>query len=158
MQESAKGPNNKWYTDSGCTRHMTGERSLLTDFKQGNNGFVSFAGNKGGDITRSGKVTNGKITLEQVYYVEKLDYNLISISQICDKNHSVHFTNKEALVLKPGFEIPEDWIMMRAPRKSNLHQMDMSTAESSNGSTCLLSKASESESLLWHRRMANLHL
>ena len=53
-------------------------------------------------------VTNGKITLKNVNYVEQLKHNLMSMSQICDKKHSVHFTDFEALVLKPGFEIPEE--------------------------------------------------
>ena len=70
----------------------------------------------------------------------------MSVSQICDKGHTVLFTDIEALVLKPGFVIPEEWIVMRAPRRNDTYVMDMSTAESSKESTCLLPKASESES------------
>ena len=46
---------------------------------------------------------------------------------------------------------------MRAPRGNDTYVMDMSNVDSSKESTCLLSKASESESQLWHRRMAHLH-
>ncbi|GJT30125.1 putative ribonuclease H-like domain-containing protein [Tanacetum coccineum] len=43
----------KGVIDSGCSRHMTGNRSYLTDYKEIDGGFVAFGGNsKGGKITR----------------------------------------------------------------------------------------------------------
>ncbi|GJV29261.1 ribonuclease H-like domain-containing protein [Tanacetum coccineum] len=40
---------------SGCSRHMTGNRSYLTYYEEINGGFVAFGGNsKGGKITRKG--------------------------------------------------------------------------------------------------------
>ena len=109
-----------WYVDSGCSRHMTGDARLLTEFEDYDGGHVNFAGAKGGRITGRGKVTNGKITLDKVNYVEQLKHNLMSVSQVCDKGHSVHFTKNEALVLKPGLKIPDDWIVMRAPRRNEI--------------------------------------
>ncbi|GJV56880.1 putative ribonuclease H-like domain-containing protein, partial [Tanacetum coccineum] len=42
--------------DSGCSRHMTGNMSYLTDYEEIDGGYVAFGGNpKGGKIT--GKVT-----------------------------------------------------------------------------------------------------
>nr|GEV76744.1 hypothetical protein [Tanacetum cinerariifolium] len=39
--------------DSGCSRHMTGNKSYLIDYQEINGGFVAFGGNtKGGKITR----------------------------------------------------------------------------------------------------------
>ena len=81
---------------------------------------VSFAGEKGGSITGMGKVTNGTLTLEKVNFAEELNHNLMSVSQICDKGNPVAFNEKEALVLKPGFVIPEEWILLRAPRKNDI--------------------------------------
>ncbi|GJS12111.1 putative reverse transcriptase domain-containing protein [Tanacetum coccineum] len=41
---------------SGCSRHMTGNMSYLTNFKEINGGYVAFGGNpKGGKITSRGK-------------------------------------------------------------------------------------------------------
>ncbi|GJS52201.1 putative ribonuclease H-like domain-containing protein [Tanacetum coccineum] len=41
--------------DSGCSRHMIGNRSYLTDYEQINRGFVAFGGNsKRGKITKKG--------------------------------------------------------------------------------------------------------
>ncbi|GJY74797.1 putative ribonuclease H-like domain-containing protein [Tanacetum coccineum] len=43
----------KGVIDSGCSRHMTGNRSYLTDYEEIDRGFVVFGGNsKGGKITR----------------------------------------------------------------------------------------------------------
>nr|GEU59010.1 ribonuclease H-like domain-containing protein [Tanacetum cinerariifolium] len=50
----------KGVIDSGCSRHMTGNMSYLTDFKEINGGYVAFGGNpKGGKITRKGKIRTG---------------------------------------------------------------------------------------------------
>ena len=103
MQELLRRVINWWYVDSGCSRHMTGELRLLIEFMKCDGGYVNFAGAKGGHISGKGKVTNGKITLEGVNYVEELKHNLMSVSQICDKGHSVHFTKNEVLVLKTSF-------------------------------------------------------
>ncbi|GJS49124.1 hypothetical protein Tco_0599245 [Tanacetum coccineum] len=43
----------KGVIDSGCSRHMTGNKSYLTDYEEIDGGFVAFGGNsKGGKITR----------------------------------------------------------------------------------------------------------
>ncbi|GKB43939.1 retrovirus-related pol polyprotein from transposon TNT 1-94 [Tanacetum coccineum] len=43
----------KGVIDSGCSRHMTGNMSYLTDYKEIDGGYVAFGGNpKGGKITR----------------------------------------------------------------------------------------------------------
>nr|GEZ19159.1 putative ribonuclease H-like domain-containing protein [Tanacetum cinerariifolium] len=48
----------KGVIDSGCSRHMTGNMSYLSDFKELNGGYVAFGGNpKGGKTT--GKELNG---------------------------------------------------------------------------------------------------
>ncbi|GKB69780.1 putative ribonuclease H-like domain-containing protein, partial [Tanacetum coccineum] len=46
----------KGVIDSGCSRHMTGNMSYLTDYKEIDGGYVAFRGNpKGGKITGKGK-------------------------------------------------------------------------------------------------------
>ncbi|GJT93261.1 hypothetical protein Tco_1082106, partial [Tanacetum coccineum] len=47
----------KGVIDSGCSRHMTGNRSYFTDYEEIYGGFVAFGGNsKGGKITGKGKI------------------------------------------------------------------------------------------------------
>nr|GEX16219.1 putative ribonuclease H-like domain-containing protein [Tanacetum cinerariifolium] len=46
--------------DSGCSRHMTGNMSYLSDFEELNGGYVAFGGNpKGGRIFGKGKIKTG---------------------------------------------------------------------------------------------------
>ncbi|GKB33891.1 putative ribonuclease H-like domain-containing protein, partial [Tanacetum coccineum] len=48
----------KGVIDNGCSRHMTGNKSYLSDYEEINGGFVAFGENsKGGKITRKGGLT-----------------------------------------------------------------------------------------------------
>ncbi|GKD99343.1 hypothetical protein Tco_1387327, partial [Tanacetum coccineum] len=48
----------KGVIDSGCSRHMTGNKSYLSDYEENNGGFVAFRGDpKGGKITGKGKIS-----------------------------------------------------------------------------------------------------
>ena len=136
---------------------MTGNLSLLTDVKPINGGYVAFAGDKGGQITGEGTVSNGKISFEKVNYCKQLQHNLLSVSQVCDKKYTTVFNDVECMILKPGFVIPEEWILMRAPRRKDTYVLDMRNMSSTADFTCLLTKASERDSLLWHRRMGHIH-
>nr|GEY30126.1 retrovirus-related Pol polyprotein from transposon TNT 1-94 [Tanacetum cinerariifolium] len=81
--------------DSGCSRHMIGNMSFLTYYKEINEGYVAFGVNpKRGKITGKGKIKTGKLDFENVYFVTELKFNLFSVSQICEKN-SVLFTDTE---------------------------------------------------------------
>ncbi|KAJ0568678.1 putative RNA-directed DNA polymerase [Helianthus annuus] len=145
--------------DSGASRHMTGKIALLYDVKNINGGYVGFTGNQGGRIIGEGTLFNGIVTFERVNYIAELENNLLSISQICDRMYTTHFTDKECLILKPGFVIPEEWIIMRAPRVNDLYVLDMSVATTTTGQAhCFVSRATEKESRLWHRKMGHIHL
>ncbi|GJW66090.1 putative ribonuclease H-like domain-containing protein [Tanacetum coccineum] len=92
--------------DSGCSRHMTGNKSFLTDYQEVDGGFVAFAGSpKGGKITGKGKIRTGKLDFEDVYFVKELKFNLFSVSQMCDKKNNVLFTETECIVLSPDFKL-----------------------------------------------------
>ncbi|GJX11400.1 hypothetical protein Tco_0201259 [Tanacetum coccineum] len=61
------------YVDSGCSRHMTGNMSYLSDFKEFDGGYVTFGGGtKGGKITGRGTLKTGKLNFEDVYFVKEL--------------------------------------------------------------------------------------
>ncbi|GKG11555.1 hypothetical protein Tco_0342955, partial [Tanacetum coccineum] len=53
---------NKGIIDSGCFRHMTGNKAYLVDFQDFNGGPVAFGGRKG-YITGKGKIKTGKLDL-----------------------------------------------------------------------------------------------
>ncbi|KAI3681514.1 hypothetical protein L6452_36313 [Arctium lappa] len=148
-----------WHVDSGCSRHMTGNMSCLQDFKHINGGHVAFGDNHtGGKISGKGNVTKGKMTFEDVYYVDQLKYNLLTVSQVCDKQHSILFTNTECMILAPGFKVvDESMILFRTPKKDNVYCLDMDNVDSDSSLNCLVSKASVDESSLWHRRMCHMN-
>ncbi|GJX42548.1 ribonuclease H-like domain-containing protein [Tanacetum coccineum] len=112
--------DDKGYWDSGCSRHMTGNISYLSEYEPYNGGYVSF-GHGGGKITGKGTIKTGKLEFENVYFVKELKYNLFSVSQICDNKNSVLFTNSECLVLGKDFKLVDDThVLLRTPRQQNI--------------------------------------
>nr|GFB41483.1 putative ribonuclease H-like domain-containing protein [Tanacetum cinerariifolium] len=84
---------NKGVIDSGCSRHMIGNISYLSDFKEINGGYVVFGGNsKGGKSSGKGKIRTGKLDFDEVYFVKEL-FNPFSVSQMCDKKNIILFTD-----------------------------------------------------------------
>ncbi|KAJ9535349.1 LOW QUALITY PROTEIN: hypothetical protein OSB04_un001540 [Centaurea solstitialis] len=147
-----------WHIDSGCSRHMTGNKFILQNFKHFEGGHVAFGDNpKGGKIKGKGKISKDKMSFEDVFYVEQLRYNLLSVSQVCDKKFGVFFTDSECLILAPGFKIDENLVLLRTPRKDNVYCLDLERIPSNQSLNCLFSKAFHNESNLWHRRMCHMN-
>ncbi|GJV58923.1 putative ribonuclease H-like domain-containing protein, partial [Tanacetum coccineum] len=149
----------KGVIDSGCSRHMTGNRSYLTDYEEIDGGFVAFGGNsKGGKITGKGKIRTGKLDFKDVYFVKELKFNLFSVSQMCDKKNSVLFTDTECVVLSPDFKLTdESHVLLKVPRKDNMYSVDLKNVVPQGGLTCLFAKATPDESNLWHRRLGHVN-
>ncbi|KAK1441343.1 hypothetical protein QVD17_07191 [Tagetes erecta] len=148
-------PINSWFVDSGCSRHMTGNHALLQDFKLKNGTHVAFGGDAGGKITGEGTVSNGVISFDKVNYCAQLNFNLLSVSQICDKSYSTLFDDSFCYILKPGFKIDDEWVVVKAPRDRDVYKLDMSQIDAETETTCLIAHASNDESQLWHRRLGH---
>ncbi|GJR14784.1 putative ribonuclease H-like domain-containing protein [Tanacetum coccineum] len=145
--------------DSGYFRHMIGNKSFLTDYQKIDGGFVAFGGSlKGGKTTRKGKIRNGKLDFEDVYFVKELKFNLFSVSQMCDKKNSVLFTETECLVISPDFKLlDESQVLLKVPKQNNMYSFDLKNVVPSGGLTCLFAKATIDESNLWHRRLGHIN-
>nr|GEY75149.1 ribonuclease H-like domain-containing protein [Tanacetum cinerariifolium] len=117
----------KGVIDSGCSRHMTGNMSYLSNFEEINGGYVAFGGNpKGGKIMGKGKFKTGKLDFDDVYFVKELKFNLFSISLMCDKKNNVLFTNTECIILSSDFKLPDDnHVLLRVPRENNMYNVDL---------------------------------
>nr|GEW17646.1 ribonuclease H-like domain-containing protein [Tanacetum cinerariifolium] len=124
---SHKQLEDQGYFDSGCSRYMTGNISYLTDFKEFDRGYVAFGGGvKGDKITGKGIIKTGKLDFEDVYFVKELQFNLFSVSQMCDKKNSILFTDTECFVLSPDFKLAdESHVLRKVPRKNNMYSVDM---------------------------------
>ncbi|GKC66198.1 ribonuclease H-like domain-containing protein, partial [Tanacetum coccineum] len=146
--------------DSGCSRHMTGNKSYLTDYQDIDRGFVAFTGSpKGGKITGKGKIRTGKLDFEDVYFVNELMFNLFFVSQMCDKKNSVLFTKTECLILSPNFKLlDESQVLLKVPRQNNMYSFNLKNVVSSGGGlTCLFAMDTIDESNLWHRRLGHVN-
>ncbi|GKC09796.1 putative ribonuclease H-like domain-containing protein, partial [Tanacetum coccineum] len=151
--------NDKGVIDSGCSRHMTRNRSYLTDYKEIDGGFVAFGGNsKGGKITGKGKIRTGKLDFEDVYFVKELKFNLFGVSHICDKKSSVLFTIIACVVLSPDFKLTnESHVLLKVPKKDNMYSVDLKNVVPQGSLTCLFAKATPDESNLWYRRLGHVN-
>nr|GEY21481.1 ribonuclease H-like domain-containing protein [Tanacetum cinerariifolium] len=138
--------------DSGCSRHMTGNISYLSDFEPFDGGYVSFG--QGGCNTGKETIKTGILEFENVYFVKDLKYNLFSVSQICDNKNSVLFTDSECIVLGRDFKLLDDAnILLRFPRQHNMYSIDLNNIVPHGDLTFLVAKASADECMLWHRRL-----
>ncbi|GJX39744.1 putative ribonuclease H-like domain-containing protein [Tanacetum coccineum] len=136
---------------------MTGNMSYLSDFKDFDRGYVTFGGGaKRGKITGKGTLKTGKLDFEDVYFVKELQFNLFSVSQMCDKKNSVLFTDTGCFVLSPDFKLAdESQVLLKVPRKNNMYSVDMKNIVPKESLTCLVAKATLDESMLWHRRLGH---
>nr|GEX72891.1 retrovirus-related Pol polyprotein from transposon TNT 1-94 [Tanacetum cinerariifolium] len=149
----------KGVIDSGCSRHMTGNMSYLTDFEEINGGYVAFGGNpKDENITGKSKIRTGKLDFDDVYFIKELKFNLFSVSQMCDKKNNFLFIDTECIVLSPNFMIPdENQVLLRVPRENNMYNVDLKNIVPSGDLTCLFAKATLDESNIWHRRLGHIN-
>jgi len=129
-----------WYLDSGCSRHMTGDKKKFKNFKRKEQGFVTYGDNNEGKILGTGDV-GGRNTLEikDVLYVEGLKHNLLSISQLCDKGLKVIFESDYYTI--PQKDSKE--VTLQGMRHNNIYLIDLDNASSSD-ITCLVVKEEKS--------------
>ncbi|GKC83701.1 ribonuclease H-like domain-containing protein, partial [Tanacetum coccineum] len=112
-------------------RHMTRNMSYPSDFKEFDEGYVTFGGGaKGGKITGKGTLKTSKLDFENVYFVKELQFNL--------------FTDRSQVLLK-------------VPRKNNMYSVGMKNIIPKESLTCLVAKATLDESILWHRRLGHVN-
>ncbi|GJU32653.1 putative ribonuclease H-like domain-containing protein [Tanacetum coccineum] len=129
-----KALKNKEIVNSGCSRHMTGNKAYLVDYQDYNGGPVAFGGSKG-FITCKGKIRTGKLAFE---------------------DNKVLFTDTECLVLSPDFKLPnENQVLLRVLRQNNMYSFNLENIVPSGGLACLIVKSIVDESNQWHRRLGH---
>ncbi|GJV01870.1 hypothetical protein Tco_1335439 [Tanacetum coccineum] len=92
--------------DSGCSSHMTGNKSYLSDYEDYNGGFVDFGSDpKGGKIMGKGKIKTANLDFDDVYFIYELNFKLLDESQV----------------------------VLRAPRKDDVYSLDLKNIVPSKG-------------------------
>nr|GEU78843.1 integrase, catalytic region, zinc finger, CCHC-type, peptidase aspartic, catalytic [Tanacetum cinerariifolium] len=77
--------------DFGCSKHMTGDRSQLTNFVNKFLGTVKFGNDHVAKIMGYDDYQIGNVMILRFYFVEGLGHNLFSVGQFCDSHLEVAF-------------------------------------------------------------------
>ncbi|GJR07961.1 retrovirus-related pol polyprotein from transposon TNT 1-94 [Tanacetum coccineum] len=127
---------------------MTGNKKLFSTYKAIDGGNVLFGSNTKSKIIGKGTITHNSLSIHDVSHVENLSFNLLSISQICDKKCKVLFSETGSEILKDGITIG------KGIRKNGLYIMKM--GNSPKDTLCLTSI--DDTSTLWHRRLGHANM
>jgi hypothetical protein len=102
LQVYASG-GSSWIIDSGCTNHMTGEKEMFTSYvknKDSQDSIIFGDGNQG-KVKGLGKIDiSSEHSISNVFLVESLGYNLLSVSQLCNMGYNCLFTNVDVSVFR----------------------------------------------------------
>lgn len=145
--------DHEWYADSGATRHMTHENLDMDNKRSPIVPEVRVANDEKLKIVHVGDVkcnlSDSEITLKDVQYVPDLCVNLLSVSQMVKKGHTVVFDingckiyNKEKQVIAVGV------------LKNDMFQLNIKMNESVFAAN---TNKANSDYALWHRRLAHVN-
>nr|GEX94073.1 copia protein [Tanacetum cinerariifolium] len=140
-----------WYLDSGCSKHMIGQRSQLINFVSKFLGTVRYVNNQIAKIMSYGDYQLRNVTILRVYYVEGIGHNLFSIGQFCNSDLEVSFRKHTCYV----WNLDGDDLLYGS-KDINLYTISLDDMLKSSP-ICLLSKASKTKSWLWHRQLSHLN-
>ena len=98
-----------WYLDSGCSRHMTRDKSLFKSLKEKVGDYVIFDDGNHAQVLSKGIVEiPGLPLLKDVLYIKGLKANLFSITQIYDEDFLVQFLKKGCVIIdEEGIQVLE---------------------------------------------------
>ena len=77
-----------WIIDSGCSHHMIGDMNKFVDIKSQNGGIIRVGNNAACQVKGIGSITlDGKTNTKDVYFVDGLKHNILSVGQLVDKGY-----------------------------------------------------------------------
>ncbi|GJY31200.1 ribonuclease H-like domain-containing protein [Tanacetum coccineum] len=124
--------------DSGCSRHMTGNMSYLTDYEEIDGGYVAFGGNpKGGKITRKVPRKNNMYSIDLKNIVPNGGLTYLFVKATSDESKLWH-RRLGHLNFKTMNKLVKGNIVRGLPSK-----------HFENDQTCCLSKGKAAQSLLF---------
>ncbi|GJR33808.1 retrovirus-related pol polyprotein from transposon TNT 1-94 [Tanacetum coccineum] len=138
----------EWIKDSGCSKHMTGNRKLFSIYKAYNGGNVIFGSNLRGNIIGKGTISNDSLKIYNIEHVDNLRFNLLSIRKICDNKCRVTFSEHDSEITKDGK------VIGRGIRKKGLYVMKLGNKPKDK--ICLATI--DEKSMLWHRRLGHANM
>ena len=111
---------------------------------------IIFGDNGKGEVMGLGKIAiSNDTSISNVLLVKSLNYNLLSVSQLCEIGYNCLFTNEGVVVSRRE----DASIVFTGKLKGKLYLVDFST-DGVMPKTCLMAKSSMG--WLWHRRLAHV--
>lgn len=100
----AKQKKHGWYVDSGCSKHITGDKDRFLTLRKERDGSVSFGNDDLAKIIGKGTVgiENKNTKVENILLVEYMKHNLLSVSQMCEQGHKITFDSQKCEIRKEG--------------------------------------------------------
>jgi hypothetical protein len=94
------GLEDTWLMDSGCSRHMTENKKSFSSLTPlSHKEYVTFGDDKKGKVLGTSVIkVNDCFTLNNVALVDRLRYNLLSVSQLCDADVTPTFCKNKNFV------------------------------------------------------------
>jgi hypothetical protein len=131
------GLEGTWLMDSGCSRHMTENKKWFSNLTPlSHKKYVTFGDDKKFKVLGTGIIKiNDYFTLNDFALVDRLRYNLLSVSQLVDADLDVLFRKSDSHVLDSSGKRVYGIFHIR-----NVFQADFSFAQSSL--RCLILKSS----------------
>ena len=113
---------------------------------------VTFGDNSKGKVLGVGNIGGQHSQfIKDVYLVDSLKYNLLSISQLCDLYYKLVFEPTKCLILS----MDKNELFFTGFRKSNIYVINLSVVI--DHKKCLIANAQESW-CLWHRRLGHANM
>ncbi|GJU64783.1 hypothetical protein Tco_1246618 [Tanacetum coccineum] len=139
-----------WRNSRRNFNYNSGPTFIRTVNAKGNMPLKNMVGQSKGLHIGKGRIRVGNLDFDSVSFVKELGhFNLFSISQICDKQHKVLFTETECLVVSSDFKMPdENQILLKVPRHHNMHSFDMKTPTPAKESLMRSARTMLADSLL----------
>jgi len=119
---------------------------LTLAMKDGGN--VKFGGNQSGKIIGTRTIGNTFISINNVWLVDGLKHNLLSISQFCDNGYDVLFNKTSCTVVNKD----DNSIIFKGKRMDNVYKINFSKLVDQKV-VCLLSV--NDKKWVWHKRLGH---
>ena len=114
--------NDTWIIDSGCSHHMTRDRTKFEHFEHYDVGSAKFGNNE--PCCMKGKcqisLTN-ELVCDDAYWVKRLKHNLLSVAQLITTGFKVEFMHGKARLLDNN----RNQIGLGKQTKGNLFYLDL---------------------------------
>ena len=109
---------------------------------------MKFGGNQSGKIIGTGTIGNSSTSINNVWLVDGLEHNLLSISQFCDNGYDVLFEKPNCTVINKE----DKSIVFKGKRVDNVYKINFSELADQKV-MCLLSV--NDKKWMWHRRLGH---